>query len=102
MEGKALAHLTKTCAGLALHYISNSLTAHEMWKVLTTKYARAELLLDFSTIETDYNKRALAPEDPDLLLNDLELLNSKLEKIDPKYKKDELTLRVRVMNRLTP
>jgi hypothetical protein len=59
--------------------------------------------LDFSTIETDYNKRALAPgEDPDLLLNDLELLNLKLEKIDPQHKKDELTLRVHVMNHLTP
>jgi hypothetical protein len=49
-----------------------------------------------------YNKRALAPgEDPDLLLNELELLSSKLEEIDPKCKKDELTLRVHVVNRLT-
>jgi hypothetical protein len=47
MKGKALAHLTKTCTGLALHYISNRLTAHEMWKILTTKDARADLLLDY-------------------------------------------------------
>jgi hypothetical protein len=39
MEGKALGHLTKTCTGVALRYISNCKTAHEMWKVLTTKYA---------------------------------------------------------------
>jgi hypothetical protein len=103
MEGKALTHLTKTCTGVALHYIINLSTAHEMWTILTTKYARAELLLNFLTIETAYNTRVLAPgEDPDLLLNDLEHLNSKLEKIDPKYNKDELILRGHIMSRLTP
>jgi hypothetical protein len=103
MEGKALAHLTKTCTGLALHYISNSLTAHAIWTVLKTKYARSELLLDFSTIVTAYNTKVLEQgEDPDLLLKDLELLNTKLERTDPKYKKADLTIRVHIVNRLTP
>jgi hypothetical protein len=44
------------------------------------KYASAEVLLDFATVENNYNSRVLAlGEDPDLLLNGLEILITKLE-----------------------
>jgi hypothetical protein len=100
MEWIALAHLTKTCTGSALHYISQrNLTAHEMWTILTVKDAISELLLDFTMVKTTYKERVLAPgEDLDLFLDDLELPSTQLEKIDTKYKKDDLTLRVHVMS----
>jgi hypothetical protein len=70
-----------------------------MWTILTVKDAISELLLDFTMVKTTYKERVLAPgEDLDLFLNDLELPSTQLEKIDTKYKKDDLTLRVHVMS----
>ena len=100
-QAAAQDHYLTYCQGAALLAVEAEDSAHEMREKLNAMYAPAALSENFQQLEDSYNAcRLLEGQDPYAFVMDLRRHNKRLTKVDAKYKRDEMTLKVHVMGHL--
>ena len=100
-QAAAQDHYLTYCQGAALLAVEAEDSAHEMREKLNAMYAPAALSENVQQLEDSYNAcRLLEGQDPYAFVMDLRRHNKRLTKVDAKYKRDEMTLKVHVMGHL--
>jgi len=93
----ALGYLTRYLKGSPLLLIKDCATTYEAWGILVKKYSVGNEDFDFDDLKDKRNDCKLTiDKDPDVWFKELEVLNLKLNEIDPKYMEDGREIIARV------
>ena len=103
----AFTFLALSCNGTAVGYVENCETdrapfgdAHKAWKNLCERYESTDMESEYASIETAFHACELGSDGPDKWFQDLDYWNNRLERLDPKYKRDELQMKTHIVSKL--
>jgi hypothetical protein len=102
MRSEAWAMLLNSTTDIALAMIKNLQdTPFEGMKILRKKFVATDIEEDYIELEADFQRKTLVlGEDPDNWFADLEALNIRLAAVNVKYEKDELQMKIHVINNM--